>query len=69
MKLSLGPQSSFIQCHPYNNANLMTFTCRKQLIFRALLENIIDDLNGIDYAGLKTNEFHDVLFDLEAKAR
>jgi hypothetical protein len=47
----------------------MTFTCRKQLIFRVLLENIIDDLNGIDYAGLKTNEFHDVLFDLEAKAR
>jgi hypothetical protein len=28
------------------------WTRMEQLIFRALLENIIDDLNGIDYAGL-----------------
>ena len=34
------------------DADMMTFTCRKQLIFRALLENIIDDLNGIHYTGL-----------------
>jgi hypothetical protein len=45
-------QTSFIQCHPYNNANMMKFTCGKQLVFRALLENIVDDLNGIYYAGL-----------------
>jgi hypothetical protein len=31
---------------------MMKFTCGKQLVFRALLENIVDDLNGIYYAGL-----------------
>ena len=26
-------QTSFIQCHPYNDANMMKFTCGKQLVF------------------------------------
>ena len=45
-------QSPLIQCYPYNHAHLVTVTRRKQPIFRALLENIIDHLNRIDDAGL-----------------
>jgi hypothetical protein len=52
VRVDFSSQSSFVECHPYDYAHLVTFTDRKQLIFRALLENIIDDLNGIYYAGL-----------------
>jgi hypothetical protein len=45
-------QSPFIQCNPYDNANVITFTCGKEPIFRALFENIIDDLNSVYNASL-----------------
>ena len=51
-------QPPFVQRHPYNNPNLVTFTCGKQQVFRTLFENIIDDLNSIHKPGL--NQFNGV---------
>ena len=45
-------QAPFIQAHPYNHADPVTFTGGQQRVFRALFKNIIDDLDGIYGAGL-----------------
>ena len=44
-------QCAFIQCHADDNPNLMTFTRRKVQILRALLEDIVNDLDSVHGAG------------------
>src|SRR6185437_795407 len=42
---------SFIEWHSRDYRRVCLLTCRKQLVFRILIEDVVDHLDGIDLAG------------------
>ena len=48
----LAGQASLIERHTDNHADAVTFAGREELLFRVLLENIVDDLDRIEGAVL-----------------
>ena len=48
----LAGQASLIERHTDNHADIMTLAGREELLFRVLLENIVDHLNRIEGAAL-----------------
>jgi len=45
-------EAAFVEGYPDDDANLMLFTRWIQSILRSLLENVVDDLNRVDFARL-----------------
>jgi len=43
-------EAAFVEGYPDNDANLMLFTSGIEAILRSLLEDVVDDLNRVDFA-------------------
>src|SRR4051812_12263857 len=48
----LSAEAAFVERHAGNDTDIKLFAHRKQFIFRSLVKDVVDDLNGVDQSRL-----------------